>query len=189
MANALNKFSRMYTFNIAELVSMGPITVRKAIFRPAREAQTAVLQTCDLSAAAVCDAILTNVKVENTSEITDLDSGGPFNGAAVGDWLEITDCSNADDDGWYLISAVADTHGITVEDGINALTDGTDSIVMHIKVYSSEDAMMFVSDDVTTTVNNTMKHELDWGDRGRIFSNLSMKSISSTTCGLDIYIA
>ena len=188
MANVLNKFSRMYTYNIAELVSEEPITVRKVIFRPARETQTAVLQTCDLSATAACDAILTNVTVASTSTITDDDAGDPFDGAAVGDWIEITDCTTATDDGWYLIKTYTDENGIAVEDGINALTDGS-SITMHIKVYTSEDAMMFVSDDVTTTVNNTMKHELDWGDRGRIFSNLSMKSISSTTCKLDIYIA
>jgi hypothetical protein len=188
MANVLNKFSRMYTYNIAELVSEAPITVRKAIFRPARETQTAILQTCDLSATPDCDAILVNVTVASTSAITDDDSGDPFDGAAVGDWLEITDCTTTADNGWYLIKTYTDTNGVAVEDGINALTDGS-SITMHIRVFSPEDAMMFVADDASTAANNSMKHELDWGDRGRIFSNLSMKSISSTTCALDIYIA
>ena len=187
MANVLNKFSRLYTFNIAELVSTEPITVRKIVFRPEQETHTAVLDTCDLSATPDCDAELLLASVASTSQITAA-SGTPFNGAAVGDWLQITDCNTAADDGWYLIKTYTSTTVIVVEKGINALTDGSGTVNMRIKIWSPEHAMNFVAEDTGVTVNQ-VKHELDWGDRGRIFSNLSLYSISSTTCALDIYIA
>jgi len=186
MANVLNKFSRLYTFNIAELISTDPIVVRKVVFRPEAETNTAVLHTCDTSAAADCDAVLAGCTVSNTATITAA-SGTPFDGAAAGDWLEITDCDNSSDNGWYYIKTYTSTTVIIVENGINALTNGT--VTMRIKTYSPEVAMNFVADDAIAGTNNVIKHELDWGDRGRWFANLSLYSISSTTCALDIYVA
>jgi len=188
MANVLNKFSRLYIFNIAELISEGPIIIRKIVFRPQADTNTAVLHTCDTSAPPDCDAILAGATVGSTSIITAA-GGTPFNGAATGDWLHITDCNTVADDGWYFINAWGSNTQVTVEKGINELTDGSGVVNMRIRTYSPENAMMFVADDAVAGTANVIKHEIDWGDRGRWFANLSLYSISSTTCKLDIYVA
>ena len=188
MANVLNKFSRLYTFNIAELISEGPITIRKMVFRPQADTNTAVVQTCDTSATPDCDAELLGASIASTSQITAA-SGTPFSGAAQGDLLQITDCNTASDNGWYYIHTYTSTTVIVVEKGINALTDGSGTVNMRIKIWSPENAMQFVADDTVVGTANVIKHEIDWGDRGRWFANLSLYSISSTTCALDIYVA
>lgn len=188
MTNVLNKFSRLYIFNVAELISEGPIIIRKIVFRPQADTHTAVLQTCDTSVAPDCDAELLGATVASTSVITAA-GGTPFNGAATGDWLHITDCNTAGDDGWYFIKSWGSNTAVTVEKGLNALTDGSGTVNMRIKTYSPENAMQFVADDAVFGTANVIKHEIDWGDRGRWFANLSMYSISSVTCALDIYVA
>lgn len=188
MANVLNKFSRLYIFNIAELISEDPIIIRKIVFRPQADTNTAVLHTCDTSATPDCDAILAGATIADTYTLTAA-SGTPFSGAATGDWLHITDCNTAADDGWYFIKTYSSTTEIVVEHGINPLTDGSGTVNMRIRTYSPENAMMFVADDAVAGTANVIKHEIDWGDRGRWFANLSLYSISSTTCKLDIYVA
>jgi len=183
MANVNNKHSKLMTLITADLVSTTPIHVRKVRFRPTGETQTAVLQTCDLGASADCDAFLTGATVASTSQITAA-SGTPFSGAAQGDWLHITDCNTAADDGWYYIKTYTSTTVIVVEKGINALTDGSGTVNMHIQIYSPADAMLFVADDSGVTVN-TITDELDWGDKGRWFNNLALYSISAGV--VDLY--
>ena len=165
MANVLNEFSRLYTFNIADIIKSGPITVSKIVFRPEAETNTAVLHTCDLSATPDCDAGIAAADITSTATITDSGSGGPFDGAAAGDWLYISDCDTVADDGWYYIKTYTNTNVIVVENGTNPLTNAT-AISMHIKVYSPEEAMLFVAEDSGVTVNQE-KDELDWGNRGR----------------------
>lgn len=187
MANVLNKFGRYYTFDVADLISTVPITIRKVVYRPAGETNTAVLHTCDTSATPDCDAELLGATVASTSQITAA-SGTPFNGAAQGDWLQITDCNTSADDGWYYIKTYTSTTVIVVEKGINALTDGSGTVNMHIKIWSPEPVMNLLAQDMGVTVNNVI-HELDWGDKGRTFSNLSLYSISSADDSVDIYVA
>lgn len=185
MANYFYKQARLNVFNVADIVSAAPICIRKIRFRPAGETNTAVLQTCDVGATPDCDAVLVDATVASTSQITAA-SGTPFDGAAQGDWLHITGCNTVGDDGWYYIHTYTSTTVIVVEKGVNALTDGSGTVDMNIKIYSPEDAMLFVADDSGVTVN-TIVDEIDWGDKGRWFRNLSLDSISSTSCYLDIY--
>lgn len=186
MANYFYNQSRLNIFNIADLVSMSPIKIRKVRFRPAGETNTAVLQTCDVNATPDCSEKLLLATVASTSVITAA-SGTPFDGAATGDWLHITNCSTATDNGWYFIKTYSTTTSITVENGVNALTDGSGDVTMNIEIFSPENAMMFVADDISTLGDNVVKDVIDWGDKGRWFPNLSMFSISSTSCYLDIY--
>ena len=84
MANVFNKQSRLNTFTVADLMTVVSTKIRKVVFRPAAETQTAVLQVCDLNVSPDCDASFTGATVASTSIITAA-SGTPFSRAAVGE--------------------------------------------------------------------------------------------------------
>lgn len=193
MANVYNKFGKLWELNTDDILippRRGGTRIRKIFLQASAETDGASFEVLNLNTAAVLDVTLTNIDVTTTNTITDADSGGVLLGTAAGQWLNITDCSTAANNGWWYLKADTDANNQVVEIGANidgaahALTDGED-MVARLRFYGAETCMYIVND--TIGGSSSLHHPtLDWGPKGRFFPSLSMTGFAGALC--NVYI-
>ena len=192
MANTYNENARLISLTIADIFTFTNnsnanggfrgIWVRKVVLRPAAASNTAIFKTLQTNSTPTLAVAADSYTVTSTYRITDVSSGGVFNGASVGDWAHIKVSSSGNNKGWFYISAVDGSNQyIDVAYGTRALTNDT-AQTYTIDIYTPETAMTLVA-----AGTEVMSEELDWGSKGRYFHNLGLHSITAGT--VDVYLA
>ncbi len=189
MANVYNKLGKLWELTTDDILIFprrGGTRIRKIFFQANSEADLVNFEVLNLNTAAVLDITLTNIDVTGTNTITDADSGGVLLGTAAGQWLNITDSSTADNNGWWYLKTDSSANAQVVEIGANidgaahALTNVED-MVARLRFYGAETCMAIVND--TLGGSSSIHHPtLDWEPKGRFFPSLSMTGFTGATC-------
>ncbi len=189
MANTYNKLGKLWELTTNDILippRRGGTRIRKIFFQANSEADVVNFEVLNLNTAAVLDITLTNIDVTGTNTITDADSGGVLLGTAAGQWLNITDSSTADNNGWWYLKTDSSDNAQVVEIGANidgaahALTNVED-MTARLRFYGAETCMAIVND--TLGGSSSVHHPtLDWETKGRFFPSLSMTGFTGATC-------
>ena len=192
MANTYNENARLISLTVADIFTFTnntdansgfrPMWVRKVVLRPAAASNEVIFKTLQTNSTPTLAVSEDTYTVTSTYRITDVSSGGVFNGATAGDWAHIRHSSSGNNKGWFYISAVdGSKHYIDVAYADRALTNEASKNYI-IDIYTPETAMTLVA-----AGTEVMSEELDWGSKGRYFHNLGLHSITAGT--VDIYLA
>ena len=189
MANTYNKLGKLWELTTDDILippRRGGTRIRKIFCQMNSEADIVQFETINLNTAAVLDVSLTNIDITTTNTITDADGGGVLLNTIAGQWLNITDCSIAANNGWWYLKTDTSPNAQVVEIGANidgaahALTDGED-IAARLRFYGAETCMAIVND--TLGGSSSIHHPtLDWEPKGRFFPSLSMTGFTGATC-------
>ncbi len=176
MANTYNKLGKLWELTTDDILippRRGGTRIRKIFCQMNSEADIVQFETINLNTAAVLDVSLTNIDITTTNTI-------------AGQWLNITDCSIAANNGWWYLKTDTSPNAQVVEIGANidgaahALTDGED-IAARLRFYGAETCMAIVND--TLGGSSSIHHPtLDWEPKGRFFPSLSMTGFTGATC-------
>jgi len=193
MANTYNKLGKLWELNVDDILippSRGGTRIRKIFLQANSEADLVNFETLNLNTAAVLDVTLTNIAFSGTHTITDTDSGGIFVDTAAGQWLNITDCTTAANNGWWYLKTDSSTDAQVVEVGANidgathTLTTASTQTA-RFRFYGAETCMHLIND--TIGGSSSIHHPtLDFGPKGRFFPSLSMTGFTGALC--DVYI-
>lgn len=193
MANVYNKLGKLWELDTDDILvppSRGGTRIRKIFLQASAETDGVQFETLNLNTAAVLDVTLTNITVSTNNTITDADSGGVLLGTAAGQWLNITDCSTAANNGWWYLKTDTSANIQVVEIGANIdaathiLTDGT-GMSARLRFYGAETCMYIVNDTIGGA--SSLHHPtLDWGPKGRFFPSLSMTGFAGALCSVYI---
>lgn len=174
------------TFNIHtdENSGLAPITIRKLVHRPAATGNSALFYTLSVGKAPTVTVSNVQIDITNTATLTDALTGACFNGGAVGDWVYITKSTTGTSLGWYYLTTFTNTSVIVIENTTNALTNETGGY-FDMFIYRPELCMATLT-MTSGAAGEKLPFVLDWGDDGREFANLGMKSKTGGT--VDIYL-
>ena len=189
MANVYNKLGKLWELTTDDILippRRGGTRIRKIFFQANSEADVVNFEVLNLNTTAVLDVTLTNIDVTGTNTITDADSGSVLLGTAAGQWLNITDSSTVDNNGWWYLKTDSSDNAQVVEIGANidgaahALTNVED-MTARLRFYGAETCMAIVND--TLGGSSSVHHPtLDWETKGRFFPSLSMTGFTGATC-------
>ena len=193
MANTYNKFGKLWELTTDDILippRRGGTHIRKIFLQASAETDGVSFETLNLNTAAVLDLTLTNVAFSSTNTITDTAGGADFIGTAAGQWLNITECTTAANNGWWYLKTDTSTDVQVVEVGANIdgathtlTTASTQSA--RFRFYAAETCMYLVND--TIGGSSSLHHPtLDWGPKGRFFPSLSMTGFAGALC--NVYI-
>ena len=181
MANVYNHEGRLWELNTDDILvppEKGGVVVRKIWCQMDSEADSVAFEIWNPRTAAVLDLSLSNVDITTSNTITDADTGGLIAGTTAGNWLHITDCTVAANNGWWRLKTDSSNDVQVVEIGANyrtsanVLTDGED-IKMRLRFYEPDTCIFIVNN--TIGGSSSLHHPtLDFGPNGRWFSSLSM---------------
>jgi len=193
MANTYNKHGKTWelaTDDILQSPDHSGVWIRKIFFQMNSEADGVYFKTINLETAAIHDNTLTNLAFSGGHTITDSSTGNVWSGTNPGDWIRITGCSTAANDGWWYLKTDSSDSIQVVENGDNI--DGTHGLTTasgataRIRVYTPETSMYVVNDTIGGSSSIHMP-TIDWGPRGRFFHTLSMQAFSGALAV--VYIA
>ena len=183
MANIYNE--KLWILSINDIVNSparGPVCIWKARIVVAAEGQSATLKLVpSVDSTTDHDDTFTNLKFA-TTYIEDTAAGGIWDATAAGDWIYITDCSTAANNGWWYIKTDDSTDKQTIENGANI--DGAHSFTAvtgasaRVRTYSPEVCMVLQPDTIGGTAS-LGHYEEDWGDKGKWFTSLSVHLTTS----------
>ncbi|KKL78572.1 hypothetical protein LCGC14_2023500 [marine sediment metagenome] len=189
MANVYNKLGKLWELTTDDILIFprrGVTRIRKIFCQMDSEADIVQFETINFNTAAVHDLTLTNLTFSGTNTITDADGGSVMSSTAAGQWINITDCTTAANNGWWYLKTDTDANNQIVEIGANidaaahALTNGTTQTA-RLRFYGAETCMAIVND--TLGGSSSVHHPtLDWETRGRFFPSLSMTGFTGATC-------
>jgi len=186
MANAVNTSTNLWTLVTGDILTTVPICVRKVQMVTTAAADVVDFYTLPGGKTATSDTSAHyTFDVTSTTTITEVGASS-WDAALYNDWVLIESCSVSANNGWYLLSATSANNAFVIENGTNALTDGT-AQTGTISIYTPVKCMTLTADTYpSSTGTSTPLHhpELDWGDKGRWFDNLSFWEAT----GLDITI-
>ena len=103
---------------------------------------------------------------------------------AANDWVNITECSVAANDGWWYLETASSANAFNIEHtsvikgSTHAFTAGGTKSA-RIRIYTPVECAMIVAD--TDGGSGTPIHHpiVDFGDRGRWFTNLSFQTANT----------
>lgn len=182
MANAIYTGTKFHILTTSDIVFTTPMCVSKLQMRATAAADEAHFYTLVAGTAADHDNHLTNLTFDaNTYTITDADTGDNWTDIAANDWVHITECSIAANNGWWYLKADGGNstfdidHTSVVKGTTRVLTAGT-SASARIRTYTPTECAMIVAD--TDGGSGTPIHHpiVDFGERGRWFTNLSFQT-------------
>ena len=185
MANIYNE--KLWILSINDIVNSparGPVCIWKARIVVAGEGQSATLKLIpSVDSTTDHDNTFTNLAFADTNKITDGDGGTIWDSTAAGDWMYITECSTAANNGWWYIKTDTDDDNQVVEigdniDGAHKFTNVTDSATARVRTYSPEVCMVLQPDTIGGT-SSFAHYEEDWGDKGKWFTSLSVHLTTS----------
>ena len=185
MANDYNNDARFWVLDTSDILhspDRGGLWIRKVKLIVATEAQSATFYMIpSVDSATDHDDYFTNIDITSTSTVTDADTGNVWDSTAVGDWMYITESSTAANDGWWRIKTDTSASIQVVENsvdigGAHALTNVED-MSARVRTYSPQECMILQGN---TSDGTSLHHpELDWGNMGRWFPNLSFSLTTS----------
>ena len=150
MANDYNNDARFWILDTSDILhspDRGGLWIRKIKLIVATEAQSATFYMIpSVDSTTDHDDFFTNIAITSTATVTDSATGNVWDSTAVGDWMYITDCSTAANDGWWRIKTDTSASIQVVENGVNiggahALTNGT-GLSARIRTYSPQECMV-----------------------------------------------
>lgn len=178
MANIYN--DKLWILSITDIVNSparGPVCIWKARSVVASEGRVATLKLIpSVDSTTDHDNIFTNLTFA-VDRITDAAGDGKWDSTATGDWMYISECSTAANNGWWLIDTDSSDDIQILEndkniDGTHTLTVAT-SATARVRTYSPEICMVLQPD--TIGAGSSLAHyEEDWGDKGKWFVSLSV---------------
>ncbi len=189
MANVYNKLGKLWELTTDDVLIFprtGGTRIRKIFCKMNSEADLVNFEVLNLNTAAVLDVTLTNIAFSGTNTITDSDAGGVLLGTAAGQWINITDCTTAANNGWWYLKTDSSANAQVVEIGanINASTHvltNASTQTARLRFYGAETCMAIVND--TIGGSSSVHHPtLDWEPKGRFFPSLSMTGFTGATC-------
>jgi len=191
MANSIETKSKLWILNTSELISAAPICIHKVQMIVNATSDVGTFYSLFGSTATDHDNYFTNLTFNaNTYTILDAATGNKWTNIAANDWVHITECSIAANDGWWYLKtdggdSTFDIEHTTLVRGVaRVLTAGT-SATARIRTYTPEICMKVIADNISTLSHPV---PLDWGDKGRWFENLSYLQGSSDTHEIYLYI-
>ena len=178
MANAIDNGSKLHVLDTSDIIYPDrPICVR--MFQMVASAAADVVQFYTLVAGTTADHdnYFSNLTF-TTDAVTDAATGDKWTGIAANDWVHITECSIAANNGWWYLqtdggnSTFTIEHTSVIKGTTHVLTAGTTASA-RIRTYTPTKCATVIAD--TDGGSGTPIHHpvLDFGDKGRWFFNLS----------------
>lgn len=191
MANAIDNGTKLHILDTSDIVYPNrPICVRTVQMVATAAADVAQFYTLVAGTTADHDNYFSNLTITDTYTITDAAAGDKWTGIAANDWVHITECSTAANNGWWYLqtdngnSTFDIEHTSVIKGTTHALTNGT-TISARIRTYTPTKCATIIAD--TDGGSGTPIHHpiVDFGDRGRWFTNLSFQT--ADTLNINLY--
>ena len=191
MANAIDNGTKLHILDTSDIVYPDrSICVRMVQMTATAKADAAQFYTLVAGTTADHDNYFSNLTITNTYTITDAATGDKWTGIAANDWVHITECSIAANNGWWYLqtdngnSTFDIDHTSVIKGTTHALTNGT-TMSARIRTYTPVECMAIVADSAQAAAASIHHPVLDFGDKGRWFHNLSF--VTANTLEIHLY--
>jgi len=180
MANAIYTGTKFHILTTSDIVFTTPMCISKLQMKATVAADEAHFYTLVAGTSADHDNYFTNLTFD-ADTVTDAATGDKWTGIAANDWVHITECSVAANNGWWYLktdggNSTFDIEKTSVIKGSTHQFTAGSTKSARIRTYTPVECAMIVAD--TDGGSGTPIHHpiVDFGDRGRWFTNLSFQT-------------